>query len=157
MRAVVQRVASASVVVEGEVVGSCGNGLLAFVGAHRDDTPDTARKLADKVAGLRIFNDEAGKMNLSISALDPRGSVLAISNFTLYGDANKNRRPSFIEAAPFEEGKVLFDEFVNELRRLNVVVETGVFGAHMVVKAENDGPVTILLDVPPGPTTHRDG
>lgn len=157
MRAVVQRVSSAVVTVDGRQTGECGIGLLVFVAAHRDDSTAEARKLADQVAGLRVFSDDQGKMNLSLTGIDPQGGILAISNFTLYGDTVKNRRPSFVDAAPFDRGLELFDEFVAELRRLQIVVETGEFGAHMVVEAMNDGPVTLIVDVPPGPLPHRDG
>lgn len=145
MRAVVQRVSEASVNVDGAKVGRCGVGLLVLVAAHRDDTEANADKMADRVAGLRIFGDAEGKMNLSLA--DVEGSVLAISNFTLYGDATKNRRPSFIEAAGYADGERLFEAFVAALVRRGVPVETGVFGAHMDVTLVNDGPVTIVLDV----------
>jgi len=116
-----------------------------LVAAHRDDTEANADKLADRVAGLRIFSDAEGKMNLSLA--DVEGSVLAISNFTLYGDATKNRRPSFIESAPYAAGERLYEAFVTALVKRGVPVETGVFGAHMDVSLVNDGPVTIVLDV----------
>ncbi len=144
MRAVLQRVSWAKVTVEGQVVGQCGKGFLVFAGAHRDDTDADAAKLADRVVGLRIFNDEAGKMNLSLDQV--QGTILAISNFTLYGDAMNNRRPSFIAAAPFAEGERLFGTFVDEIRKRGAPAETGVFGAHMDVELENDGPVTLILD-----------
>lgn len=131
--------------VDGATVGRCGVGLLVLVAAHRDDTEANADKLADRVAGLRIFSDAEGKMNLSLA--DVEGSVLAISNFTLYGDATKNRRPSFIESAPYADGERLYEAFVAALARRGVPVETGVFGAHMDVSLVNDGPVTIVLDV----------
>lgn len=145
MRAVVQRVSEASVNVDGATVGRCGVGLLVLVAAHRDDTEANADKLADRVAGLRIFSDSEGKMNLSLA--DVEGSVLAISNFTLYGDATKNRRPSFIDSAPYADGERLYEAFIAALARRGVPVETGVFGAHMDVSLVNDGPVTIVLDV----------
>lgn len=144
MRAVVQRVSESSVTVDGAVVGRCGVGLLVLVAAHRDDTETNADKLADRVAGLRIFGDAEGKMNLSLA--DVEGSVLAISNFTLYGDALKSRRPSFIESAAYADGERLFEAFVSGLERRGVPVETGVFGAHMDVSLVNDGPVTLILD-----------
>jgi D-tyrosyl-tRNA(Tyr) deacylase len=152
MRAIVQRVSMASVRVDGREVGRCGRGLLLLVGVHKEDTPAQAEKLADKVAGLRIFNDAEGKMNLAIRdyPLPNAGfelDVLAISNFTVYGDAAKNRRPSFIESAPFELGRTLFDAFVLALRKMDVSVQTGEFGAHMDVSLVNDGPVTLVLDV----------
>lgn len=144
MRAVVQRVSEASVTVDGAVVGRCGLGLVVFVAAHRDDTEDNAVKMADRVAGLRIFGDADGKMNLALG--DVESSVLAISNFTLYGDAMKSRRPSFIESAAYADGERLFEAFVSALQRRGVPVETGVFGAHMDVALVNDGPVTLTLD-----------
>lgn len=134
--------------MEGQEIGGCGVGFVVWVAAHRNDTPAQAEKLAARVAGLRIFNDEQGKMNLPLSEV-PGSSVLAISNFTVYGETAKNRRPSFIEAAPLEAGEALFDHFVTALRELGPRVETGVFGAHMEVCAVNDGPVTVILDVPP--------
>jgi D-tyrosyl-tRNA(Tyr) deacylase len=154
MRAIVQRVSAATVRVDGKEVGRCGHGLMLLVGVHRDDTDAQAKKLAEKVSTLRIFNDEEGKMNRALVDFpqpDPtRGyeyDVLAVSNFTVYGDARKNRRPSFTESAPYEQGQALFERFVRELRALNVDVQTGVFGAHMEVSLINDGPVTIVLDV----------
>jgi len=150
MRAVVQRVFLASVEVEGEVVGRCGKGLLVFAGAHLSDTEQEATKLADRVVGLRIFNDEQGKINLSLKDLQANGEtvgVLAISNFTVYGDASKNRRPSFVEAAPYERGEELFNLFVSSMKKLGCSVETGIFGADMKVTAANDGPVTLILNM----------
>jgi D-tyrosyl-tRNA(Tyr) deacylase len=142
VRAIVQRVSSALVSVEGKVVGEIGTGLLALVGAHKDDTEQNAKKLADRVAGLRIFNDADGKMNLP---LPQTAAVLAVSNFTVYGDPSQ-RRPSFTAAASYEHGQELFDLFVDELKRLGVKTETGVFGADMQVELTNDGPVTLLVD-----------
>ena len=150
MRAVVHRVFSASVEVEGKIVGQCGKGLLVFAGAHVSDTEQESKKLADRVVGLRIFNDDQGKINLSLRDLQAKGEavgVLAISNFTVYGDASKNRRPSFVGAASYERGEELFNRFVSSLKDLGCPVETGVFGADMKVMAENDGPVTLILDV----------
>ena len=150
MRAIIQRVTSATVRVDGQVVGRCKKGLLALVGAHVADTDLQAVKMADKVLGLRIFNDADGKMNLSLRDLQGLGEgvgVLAISNFTIYGDTVKNRRPSFVEAAPYEVGKRLFDRFVLALKQEGCPTETGVFGAQMDVKLVNDGPVTLILDV----------
>lgn len=145
MRAVVQRVHSAKVTVDGKVVGSCGRGLLVLVAAHRDDTEANAAKMADRVWGMRIFNDEAGKMNVALKDLpDPKG-VLAVSNFTVYGDTTQ-RRPSFSDSAPYEAGEHLFNRFVDHLRALGCHVETGVFGAHMDVELINDGPVTLIAD-----------
>lgn len=144
MRAIVQRVSSASVTVDAKVVGRCGTGLMVLVGVHKDDTEAEAAWLADRVAKVRIFNDSEGKMNLGLA--DVSGSVLAISNFTVYGETKKNRRPSFTASAGFEQGKVLFDAFVTSLSGLGVHVETGVFGAHMDVSLVNDGPVTVVID-----------
>jgi D-aminoacyl-tRNA deacylase len=144
MRAVVQRVTSASVIVDNSLKGEIAAGLLVLVAVGREDTAATASTMAEKVANLRIFNDEQGKMNRSL--LDVGGAALAVSQFTLYGDARGQRRPSFIDAAPPEQGKALFEEFVQALRALGVHVETGVFQTHMSVELVNDGPVTILLD-----------
>ncbi len=147
MRAIVQRVSRASVTVEGAVVGRCDRGFLLLVAAHKDDSEQEAAKLAEKIVNLRIFSDGEGKMNLSLP--DVGGSVLAVSNFTVYGDASKQRRPSFMQAAGFERGKELFDSFVERLRARDIDVETGVFGAHMEVDLLNDGPVTLIVDVSP--------
>jgi D-aminoacyl-tRNA deacylase len=144
MRAVVQRVSSARVIVDGSVMGAIAAGLLVLVAVGRDDTTAAAASMAEKVANLRIFNDDQGKMNRSL--LDVGGAILAVSQFTLYGDARGQRRPSFIEAAPPEQGKAFYDEFVRALQTLGVHVETGVFQTHMSVELVNDGPVTILLD-----------
>jgi D-tyrosyl-tRNA(Tyr) deacylase len=144
MRAVVQRVSRASVSVDGKVTGEIGPGLVILVAVGKEDTVATASTMAEKVANLRIFGDDAGKMNRSL--LDTGGAALAISQFTLYGDARGQRRPSFIQAGPPELGKALYEEFARELRGLGVRVETGVFQAHMAVELVNDGPVTILLD-----------
>ncbi len=144
MRAVVQRVSRAKVSVDGRVAGEIGPGLVVLVAVGREDTAATASAMAEKVANLRIFGDDAGKMNRSL--LDTGGATLAISQFTLYGDARGQRRPSFIQAAPPELGKALYEEFAGAMRALGVRVETGVFQAHMAVELVNDGPVTILLD-----------
>ncbi|MDQ6766314.1 MAG: D-aminoacyl-tRNA deacylase [Candidatus Eremiobacteraeota bacterium] len=144
MRAVVQRVSSASVEVEGTVSGAIERGYVALVGVARDDTEADAVAIASKIAGLRIFNDASGAMNLGIS--DVGGAVLAVSQFTLYGDARKGRRPSFIDAAAGSEAQPLFDRVVDLLRREGLTVETGIFGATMRVSLVNEGPVTILLD-----------
>lgn len=144
MRAVVQRVSRASVTVEGRVAGEIGAGLLVLLGVSRTDNPEAAANLAEKIANLRIFSDEAGKMNLSL--LDTGGSALVVSQFTLYGDTRGGRRPSYIQAAPPEEAGRLYEEFVRAIRAIGVTVETGVFQAHMQVEMVNDGPVTILLD-----------
>ena len=144
MRAVVQRVSSASVEVEGTPSGEIESGLLALIGVARDDTEADAQAVASKIAGLRIFNDETGAMNRSLSEVG--GAVLAVSQFTLYGDARKGRRPSFIEAAAGPEAQPLFDRVVDLMRREGLRVETGIFGATMRVSLVNEGPVTILLD-----------
>ncbi|MFB3882565.1 MAG: D-aminoacyl-tRNA deacylase [Armatimonadota bacterium] len=144
MRAVVQRVSSAHVEVEGKTTGSIDRGLLALLGVGQGDGEKQAAWLAEKIAGLRIFEDEAGKMNLSVQ--DVGGSVLVVSQFTLYGDCRRGRRPSFTEAAPPDLADRLYQVFVTHLRALSVPVETGVFQAHMNVHLVNDGPVTIWLD-----------
>jgi D-tyrosyl-tRNA(Tyr) deacylase len=144
MRAVLQRVSRARVIVEGRVTGEIGAGLVVLLGVGRDDTAAVAATMAEKVVNLRIFSDDAGKMNRSL--MDAGGGVLAISQFTLYGDARGQRRPSFIQAAPPELGKALYEEFVRALVAHGVSVQTGVFQAHMSVELVNDGPVTILLD-----------
>ncbi len=144
MRAVVQRVIKSSVVVNGKTVGQIGHGLLVFLGVGKGDTQKDVKYIADKVVNLRIFEDENGKFNLSL--LDVEGEVLVVSQFTLYGDARKGRRPSFIEAALPEDAVKLYEEFIEYINEYGVKVETGVFQEHMVVHIENDGPVTILLD-----------
>jgi len=144
MRAVIQRVSRARVVVEDKVAGEIGPGLAVLVAVGRNDGSDTAASLAEKIVHLRIFNDEHGKMNRSLS--DTGGAILAVSQFTLYGDARSQRRPSFLAAAGPEKGKTLYEEFVRALRAFGVPVATGVFQAHMSVEMVNDGPVTILLD-----------
>jgi D-tyrosyl-tRNA(Tyr) deacylase len=144
MRAVLQRVTRARVLVDGNVTGEIGSGLAVLVAVGREDTAATAGSMAEKIVNLRIFSDEQGKMNRSL--LEVGASVLAVSQFTLYGDARGQRRPSFIQAAPPEQGKPLYEEFVRELQAFGVRVATGVFQAHMSVEIVNDGPVTILLD-----------
>jgi len=144
VRAVIQRVSRASVTVDGRVAGKISAGLLILVGVRRTDNPEAAAYLAEKIANLRIFPDEQGKMNLSL--LDAGGSALVVSQFTLYGDTRGGRRPSYIQAAPPEEASGLYEEFIRSMRALGVSVETGVFQAHMQVELVNDGPVTILLD-----------
>jgi D-tyrosyl-tRNA(Tyr) deacylase len=144
MRAVVQRVSRAEVRVEGRVVGAIGRGLLVLVGIARDDTPETGKVLAEKVANLRIFDDEQGRMNRSL--LEAGGGVLCVSQFTLYGDCRKGRRPSYDRAAPPEAARALYESFVESLRAQGVKVETGEFRAMMDVELVNDGPVTLLLD-----------
>ena len=144
MRAVIQRVQEARVEVDGEVIGKIGQGFLVLLGVRKDDTEEDVRYLADKVTGLRIFEDEAGKINLSISEV--KGEILAVSQFTLYGDCRKGRRPSFDEAAPPDVAERLYELFVEELRKSGIKVETGKFRALMDVHLINSGPVTILLD-----------
>jgi D-tyrosyl-tRNA(Tyr) deacylase len=144
MRAVVQRVTKGSVTVDGEVAGSIGQGLVVLVGVTHDDGDDEARFLANKIANLRIFADDEGKFNLS--ALDVGAAALVVSQFTLYGDARKGRRPSFVKAAPPEIAEPLIERFVSFLEAEGLPVETGVFGAMMLVEILNDGPVTIILE-----------
>jgi D-tyrosyl-tRNA(Tyr) deacylase len=144
MRAVVQRVSRARVTADGSVAGEIAMGLLILLGVGRDDTSAVAASMAGKISNLRIFEDEAGKMNRSL--LDVKGSALIVSQFTLYGDARGQRRPSFVAAAPPEQAKNVYEEFAEALRRLGVTVTTGVFGAMMSVELVNEGPVTILLD-----------
>lgn len=145
MRAVVQRVRSASVTVDGEVVGSIGAGLCVLVGVTHDDDGAAARKLASKLWGLRVFDDEAGVMNRSVEEIG--GEILVISQFTLYGDTAKGRRPSWIAAAPPEQAEPLVEAVVAALRELGGTVATGRFRAEMLVALVNDGPVTMLLEV----------
>lgn len=140
----VQRVSQARVVVAGETVGQIGLGLLVLLGVGRGDTPDDAAYLARKIAGLRVFADEEGKMNLALAEVG--GEVLVVSQFTLYGDTRKGNRPSFVGAAPPDEGKRLYERFCDLLAAQGLHVETGVFQAHMEVHLINDGPVTLWLD-----------
>ena len=144
MRAIVQRVTTASVTVEGRVSGEIGAGLMILLGVGRSDTPEVAASFAEKIANLRIFSDAAGKMNLSL--LETAGAALVVSQFTLFGDTRGGRRPSYIQAAPPEDANRLYEEFVRSLRALGVKVETGIFQAHMQVALVNDGPVTLWLD-----------
>lgn len=144
MRAVVQRVTNASVEVDGTEIGRCGRGVLVLLGISPDDGTAEAKWLADKVANLRIFPDDADKMNRSL--LDIEGEALVVSQFTLYGDARKGRRPSFIRAADGPEAEAVYEKTVAELRALGITCGTGEFGAMMNVSLVNEGPVTILLD-----------
>lgn len=144
MRAVVQRVSEARVIVEGRVTGEIGAGMVVLLGVGANDGPDVPTAFAEKIVHLRIFNDENGKMNRSLK--ETGGAMLAISQFTLYGDTRGGRRPSFIGAAPAEKGKELYEEFVRAVESLGVRVATGVFQAHMSLELVNDGPVTILVD-----------
>ena len=145
MRALVQRVVRARVLVDGSVVGEIGSGLCCLVGVTHGDDADSVKKLAAKVWGLRVFADDRGHMNRSMAAAG--GEILVVSQFTLYGDTRKGRRPSFVAAAGAEQAASLIDELVAELRRLGAKVATGVFGAHMAVELTNDGPVTLMVEV----------
>ena len=144
MRAVVQRVSRASVTVDGEVIGEIGNGLVVLVGIARDDTKVEAAYLVDKISNLRIFDDDEGKMNLSVK--DIHGGLLVVSQFTLYGDVRRGLRPSGIDVAPPEVAEPLYDFFVRQARSVVDEMATGKFQAMMQVELVNDGPVTILLD-----------
>ena len=144
MRAVVQRVSRARVMVDSSVTGEIAGGLVVLLGVGRDDTSAIATGMAEKISNLRIFEDDQRKMNRSL--LDVKGSALVLSQFTLYGDARGQRRPSFVAAAPSEQANKLYEEFLEALRSLGVTVATGVFGAMMSVELVNEGPVTILLD-----------
>ena len=144
MRAVVQRASRGRVVVDGAVSGEIGKGLVVLLGVARDDGEQDARLLADKVAGLRVFEDALGKMNLAVGEVG--GGVLVVSQFTLLGDARKGNRPSFTDAAPPDAANALYERFCALLREKGLTVATGVFRAHMDVELVNDGPVTILLD-----------
>jgi D-tyrosyl-tRNA(Tyr) deacylase len=144
VRAVIQRVTRARVTTGAQVVGEIETGVLVLLGVSRMDHPEAAQYLAEKIANLRIFNDDAGKMNRSL--LEIGGAALVVSQFTLYADTRGGRRPSYIQAAPPEQASPLYEEFVASLRSLGVPVKTGVFQAHMSVELINDGPVTILVD-----------
>lgn len=144
MRALIQRVTHGSVMVNGEIAGAIDYGFVVLLGVTHADGAMEASWIADKIAGLRVFEDDAGKMNLSLS--DVGGAVLLISQFTLYADASRGRRPSFTDAAPPEVAEPLVDAVAERLRDHNLRVETGVFGAHMSVAIHNDGPVTIMIE-----------
>lgn len=144
MRAVIQRVSQASVEIDNKVVGSIGNGFVVLLGITIEDDEKDAEYLANKTANLRVFEDNAGKMNVSL--LESQGEVLAISQFTLYSDTRKGRRPSFIKAAPPEQAEPLYNAYINYLEKFNIKVATGVFGAMMMVNIHNHGPVTIIID-----------
>ncbi len=146
MRALLQRVRSASVTVDDRIVGAIEEGLLVYTGVAVGDTPGDAARLAEKVAGLRIFPDAEGRLNRSL--LDTGGSVLAVSNFTLQADTRKGRRPAFTRAAAGEEARGLHRHFIDRLATLGPRVECGLFGAHMIIDSVADGPVNVLLDVP---------
>jgi len=144
MRAVVTRVSSASVTIDGQVVGQIDRGFLILLGVGPNDTEKECRYLAEKALGLRVFEDENGKMNLGLEAVE--GQVLVVSQFTLYGNCRKGRRPSFVEAAPPELGEQLYERFLEDCRELGYEPQHGRFGADMKVASVNDGPVTLLLD-----------
>jgi D-tyrosyl-tRNA(Tyr) deacylase len=144
MRAVVQRVSEARVRIDGEVVGAIGPGLLVLLGVTHDDTAEEARWLAEKIVGLRIFNDDDDKMNRGVE--DIGGGVLVVSQFTLYGDCRKGKRPSFIDAAAPDIAIPLYEAFINGIRALGIRTATGRFGAMMQVELINDGPVTLIVE-----------
>ncbi len=144
MRAVIQRVSHARVLIRGEVVGQIGRGLLALVSFGHDDTDEDLQFMVNKIAGLRMFEDEQGRMNLSVE--DIGGGILVVPNFTIHGDCRKGRRPSFTAAAPPEQAEELFDQFVRMMADRGLTTASGKFGAHMHVELVNDGPVTLLLD-----------
>ena len=151
MRIILQRVATASVDVEGNQIASIDRGLLLLVGIGSDDAGVDLAKIAKKIIDLRIFEDDDGRMNLSVR--DIGGAILAVSQFTLYADISKGRRPSFVHAAPPELAEPLFDAFVHALQAEKIEVQTGQFGAKMAVRLENDGPVTLTLEVADQPTS----
>jgi len=155
MRAVLTRVKYASVAIDGETVGKIGPGFLILLGVGPEDTEETARVLAEKALGLRVFEDENGKMNLGLEAI--HGEVLVVSQFTLYGNCRKGRRPSFAEAAPPELGNKLYEQFLTECERLGYPPQHGRFGADMKVESLNDGPVTLILDTDQLMNTPRRG
>lgn len=146
MRAVIQRVKWAEVEVEGRIVGRIEQGALVLLGIHQGDTTDQARWLAQKIAHLRFFEDESGKLNKSV--LEIGGAMLVVSNFTLYGDCRKGRRPSFTESASYEHGQTLYEQFYTCLQAEGVPIQTGVYGAEMQVRLQNDGPVTLIVETP---------
>jgi D-tyrosyl-tRNA(Tyr) deacylase len=144
MKALVQRVSAASVSVDNKIVGQIGPGLVVFLGIARDDAEEDASYLANKIANLRIFASEVGELDLS--ALEMKGGILIVSQFTLLADLRKGRRPSFTEAAPPDRAKELYEFFIRQVRCTDLKVETGVFQEHMLVEIHNDGPVTLLLE-----------
>ncbi len=155
MRAVLTRVKYASVAIDGETVGKIGQGFLILLGVGPEDTEESCRVLAEKALGLRIFEDENGKMNLGLEAI--HGEVLVVSQFTLYGNCRKGRRPSFAEAAPPDLGNRLYEQFLSECERLGYPPQHGRFGADMKVESLNDGPVTLILDTDQLMNTPRRG
>jgi D-tyrosyl-tRNA(Tyr) deacylase len=144
MRAIIQRVSEARVRIGEEVVGEIGPGLLVLLGVAKSDTSDQARRLADKIVSLRVFNDEEGKINRDVAEIG--GSILVVSQFTLYGDCSKGRRPSFIDATPPETAIPLYEAFINAIKAHGISTATGRFGAMMQVELVNDGPVTLILE-----------
>ena len=145
MRALIQRVTSASVKVDGKIVGEIGRGFLIFLGIYEEDTEENIEKLTKKIVNLRIFNDENDKMNLSIK--DVKGEILLISQFTLCADTRKGNRPSFVSAKNPKDANMIYEKTIENIKNENIVVEKGIFGADMKVELLNDGPVTILLDI----------
>ena len=145
MRALIQRVTSASVKVDGEIVGKIGKGFLIFLGIYEEDTEEKIEKLTKKIVNVRIFNDENDKMNLSIK--DVKGEILLISQFTLCADTRKGNRPSFVSAKNPKDANVIYEKTIESIRNEGIIVEKGIFGADMKVELLNDGPVTILLDI----------
>ena len=145
MRALIQRVTSASVKVDEKIVGKIGNGFLLFLGVYEEDTEEKIEKLTKKIVNLRIFNDENDKMNLSIKEV--KGEILLISQFTLCADTRKGNRPSFVSAKNPKDANVIYEKTIESIRSEGIIVEKGIFGADMKVELLNDGPVTILLDV----------
>ncbi len=144
MRAVIQRVSKASVTVGSEVTGAIGPGLLVFLGIHKDDQEQEIKWMVEKIINLRIFEDEHGKMNRSL--IDSNGAILVVSQFTLYGDCRKGRRPGYSSAAPPETANILYQQFITAVKQNDISVASGRFQAHMDVELVNDGPVTLLLD-----------
>jgi D-tyrosyl-tRNA(Tyr) deacylase len=144
MRAIIQRVSEARVGIDGEIVGEIGRGFLVLLGVAKTDTIEQARWLADKIVSLRVFNDNDGKMNRDVAEIG--GAILIVSQFTLYGDCSKGRRPSFIDAAPPETAIPLYEAFINAIKAHGIATATGRFGAMMQVELINDGPVTLILE-----------
>lgn len=145
MRALIQRVTSASVKIDGEIVGKIGKGFLIFLGVYEEDTEEKIEKITKKIVNLRIFNDENDKMNLSIKEV--KGEILLISQFTLCADTRKGNRPSFVSAKNPKDANVIYEKTIESIRNEGIIVEKGIFGADMKVELLNDGPVTILLDI----------
>jgi D-tyrosyl-tRNA(Tyr) deacylase len=144
MKAVIQRVKRASVGVDGQITGEIGRGILVLLAVKESDSPNNAQTLAAKILNLRIFSDQEGKMNLSL--LKIKGEILIVSQFTLYGDCSKGRRPSFIHAAPPKAARILYEEFVRQIKKSGLKTETGKFRTYMEVNLVNDGPVTLILE-----------